>query len=71
MIDNNAEARPILAVNVQCMLDASYYKRLVERAKKNDRSARGEAMRIIKAVLDRNIQIEDPEPVYADGGVSV
>lgn len=58
-------------VNVQCPLDPDYYNRLVARANANDRSARREAIRIIKAVLDGNIQFVDPEPVAAPGSVVV
>lgn len=58
-------------VNVQSGLSRAYYGKLVERAKANDRSARGEATRILKAVLDGNIQFVDPMPVYAAEGCPV
>lgn len=49
-------------INVQCLLEPDYYDRLNARAKANDRSARREATRILKAVIDGDVQFVDPRP---------
>lgn len=66
--DNDNDER-LAAVNVQCLLEQDYYDRLVRRGEANDRSARREATRILKAVLDGNIQFVDPVPVQVPASV--
>jgi hypothetical protein len=47
-----------MAMNVQCMLEEDDYKLLTDRADRNDRTARREAINILKVVLRNDLRLD-------------